>query len=92
MKRAKQKRDEEKYEIDMVSFRQQLSRYGLKVKEMGADGNCLFRALSDQLKGDETHHEEFRAQCSDYIEQNKELYKFFIEDDEDIDDYINWMR
>jgi len=28
----------------------------------------------------------------DYIEENKELYKFFIEDDESIEDYLNWIR
>jgi hypothetical protein len=28
----------------------------------------------------------------EYIEENKELYKFFIEDDESIEDYINWIR
>lgn len=76
----------------MIKFREQLVRFGLKVKEIGADGNCMFRALSDQLKGNETHHMEYRAECADYIEENKELYKFFIEDDEDIDDYIKWIR
>ena len=32
------------------------------------------------------------AVCADYIEENKELYKFFIEDDESIEDYIAWIR
>ena len=59
---------------------------------MKADGNCLFRALSDQLKGTEDFHAEFRANCVEYIEENKELYKFFMEDDETIEDYINWIR
>ena len=76
----------------MVAFKRQLARFGLKVKEIGADGNCLFRALSDQLKGNEKHYSVYRQQCADYIEENKELYKFFIEDDENIEDYINWIR
>ena len=92
MRREKQKRDEQKYESDLSKFNTQLRKYGLKLKEMGSDGNCMFRALSDQLKGGENHHGVYRQQCADYIEQNKELYKFFIEDDEDIDDYIAWIR
>ena len=92
MKREKQKFNAAKYETDMIKFKKQLARYGLKVNEIDADGNCLFRALSDQLKGNEMHHSELRQECAEYIEANKELYKFFIEDDESIDDYINWIR
>lgn len=92
MKRSKQKFDAQKYDNDLVKFKTQLTIYGLKLKEINADGNCLFRALSDQLKGNETHHVELRTECADYIEENKELYKFFIEDDEKIEDYISWIR
>ena len=42
--------------------------------------------------GDEHRHAELRAKTVDYIEENRDLYKFFIEDDESIDDYINWIR
>lgn len=76
----------------MIKFKNYLKRYGLQVKEIKSDGNCLFRALSDQLRGTEDDHGEFRQRCVDYIEENKELYKFFIEDDENIDDYIEWIR
>ena len=33
-----------------------LEKYERKVKEVQSDGNCLFRALSDQLFGTESHH------------------------------------
>jgi OTU domain-containing protein 3 len=36
-----------KYEQDLVKFRIQLAEYGLKLKEIGGDGNCLFRSISD---------------------------------------------
>jgi hypothetical protein len=39
--------DMKKYESDLVKFRVQLASFGLKLKEIGGDGNCLFRALSD---------------------------------------------
>ena len=76
----------------MIKFREQLRKFGLKIKEIKMDGNCLFRAISDQIYGDETRHVELRAQCVQYIEENSELYSFFIEDDEKIEDYINWIR
>ena len=28
----------------------------------------------------------------EYMEENKDLYKFFIEDDESIEDYIAYMK
>jgi len=42
--------------------------------------------------GDEHRHAELREKTVEYIEENRDLYKFFIEDDESIDDYINWIR
>ena len=65
----------------------------LKVVEVDGDGNCLFRAIADQIEGDEEKHEAFRADCVEYIENNKEHYKMFLDDDtEDIDEYLNNMR
>jgi OTU domain-containing protein 3 len=56
---------------------------------MGSDGNCLFRAISDQLEGDEKFHRKYRQDAYDFIEQNKEQYAPFIEDDETIDQYLS---
>ena len=65
----------------------------LKVVEVDGDGNCLFRAIADQIEGYEDLHEAFRADCVEYIENNKEHYKMFLDDDtEDIDEYLNNMR
>jgi len=70
----------------------QLAKYGLKLVEIQADGNCLFRAIADQLLGDQHKHSDLRVKTVEYIEENKDLYKFFIEDDESIEDYVNWIR
>jgi len=44
----------------MKKFRDQLARYGLRVKETRPDGNCMFRAVADQMYGDQERHEEIR--------------------------------
>jgi len=36
--------------------------------------------------------DKLRKETCDYMEENKELYKHFMEDDESIDDYIEWLR
>lgn len=76
----------------MRQFRNQLKPLGLDVKNVEADGNCLFRAISDQLEGHEDRAEELRQQCMDYIEVNKEDFQPFVEDDRDFDDYVADMR
>ena len=72
----------------MAKFRLQLAQYGLRLKEMVGDGNCLFRSIADQLEGNEKLHRKYRQEAVDYLEQNKEHYAPFIEDDETIDQYI----
>jgi hypothetical protein len=44
----------------MTKFKVQLRQYGLKVVEMGGDGNCLFRSIADQLEGNEKLHRKYR--------------------------------
>lgn len=64
----------------------------LKIKEIKGDGNCLFRALSDQLFGNEQQYSDLRQQACQLIEENKDVYRFYIEDDVTIEDYIDDMR
>jgi len=59
---------------------------------MGADGNCFFRAIADQLEGDESMHMKYRLEAVDYIRTNKDMYTPFIEDDETIDQYCADME
>ena len=42
-------------------------------------GNCLFNALSDQIKGDQSHHHEIRARVIEYMREHGDYYKQFIE-------------
>jgi OTU domain-containing protein 3 len=38
----------------------------------------FFRALSDQMEGDETHHLEYRKKVCIYMRQNREEFEPFI--------------
>jgi OTU-like cysteine protease len=68
---------------------------------MAADGNCLFRSLSDQLFNDfGSKHHEVRSDVCDYLEEFEEEFCLFLildEDDEDEDaadfeTYVKNMR
>jgi OTU domain-containing protein 3 len=80
-----------------------LAEHGLEVLEMSPDGNCLFRALSDQLHGDYgSDHANIRSEICDFMEQNKQDFKDFLvidadndeqeEDARDIEHYVEQMR
>jgi len=49
---------------------------------MKDDGACLFRAVSDQLYGDQDMHDIVRKQCMDYVVSNfysgTNIFIFFI--------------
>lgn len=76
---------------DISEFRAQLDALGLKIIEVTADGNCFFRALADQLEGDEDKHEAYRKMVVHYIMKNRENFEPFIEDDVPFDEYCHSM-
>jgi len=66
---------------DDKSFAAQLELIGLKVREVIGDGNCLFRALADQLDGDDHAHGRHRQDVVRYITEHRADFEPFIEDD-----------
>ena len=44
-----------------------MRKRGFIIKRMGEDGACLFRAVSDQIYGDQEMHSMVRKHCMDYI-------------------------
>ena len=87
----KRKIDEELYKIDLQKFKEQLTPNCLKVCEIEGDGNCMFRAIADQLEGDERRHFDYRVAACNYIKTNKDMYVPFIDEDETIEQYCNDM-
>ncbi|CAI9110196.1 OLC1v1010176C2 [Oldenlandia corymbosa var. corymbosa] len=77
---------------DISEFRKQLDGLGLKIIQVTADGNCFFRALGDQLEGDEEQHQKYRNMVVKYIMENREIFEPFIEDEVPFDDYCQSME
>lgn len=63
---------------------------GFVIKPVQEDGACLFRAVSDQVFGDEEMHATVRQNCMDYIVKNADFFRSYIT--EDFDHYVSRKR
>ncbi|XP_057956558.1 OVARIAN TUMOR DOMAIN-containing deubiquitinating enzyme 6 [Malania oleifera] len=63
---------ERQFEIDIRRAK------GFEVKRMLEDGNCLFRAIADQVYGDSEVYDLTRQMCMDYMEQERDHFSQFI--------------
>jgi OTU domain-containing protein 3 len=75
-----------------VKYAAELLKEGYQIEYIDADGNCLFRSISDQLFSDQTHHLEIRHQIMNYIHDHQDHFQLFIEDDEPFEDYLERLR
>lgn len=73
-----------------LRFERIMRRKGYLIKKMGEDGACLFRAVADQLYGDQEMHQCVRAQCMDYIVANADYYSQYVT--ESFEDYVSRKR
>lgn len=48
-------------------FEKKINKKGWVIKKMAEDGACLFRAVADQIYGDQDMHSVLRKLCMDYI-------------------------
>lgn len=86
---ARRERQSNGQDQNFVSLKQQLVAMGLTLREIPGDGNCLFRALGDQLDGTTTNHHKHRHQVVDYMRQHREDFEPFVEDDVPFDRHCN---
>lgn len=49
------------------------------------------RALSDQYYGHDANHKAIRQEVCQYLRDNEEEYKFFVEDDQSFEHHIQCM-
>ncbi|GAA5825367.1 hypothetical protein JCM10212_004091, partial [Sporobolomyces blumeae] len=61
---------------------EQLRENGLYAANILGDGNCLFRALSDQLYGSPSSHLSIRSRLCDELDLESERYRVFVDEDE----------
>ena len=66
-------------EDEFFCLNNQLSMLGLTLRRIPGDGNCLFRALDDQLHGNSTNHILHRKQVVEFMEQHREDFESFVE-------------
>lgn len=63
---------ERQFEIDIKRVK------GYEVKRMTADGNCLFRAIADQVYGGSELYDLVRQMSIDYMERERDHFSQFI--------------
>ena len=66
----------------------------MKSKLMEADGNCLFRSISDQLYGNDSQHLKLRSEILEFMVSHTAHFELFWDDEEDstFETYITRMR
>lgn len=79
-------------ELDLQAFSDSLRPIGLVIRDVSNDGNCFFRAVSDQLYGTEQFHSNLRHRACDYILRNRSRFIDFVEDDQSYEEYVADMR
>lgn len=87
--------DLDKLAAEERAVKEEISRLGLSLRDVEGDGNCLFRALSDQLYGDQSHHPDLRRWVCDWIMEHKEEMEFWVQvctDGEQFEAYVERMR
>ena len=77
---------------DFYKFQEQLKQSNLAMQEVKADGNCLFRAIADQLDGNQHNHDMYRQNIVEYIKQCEDDFAPFVEDDVDFETYVKNMK
>ncbi|XP_028764036.1 OTU domain-containing protein 3 isoform X2 [Neltuma alba] len=79
-------------QVDVSQLRSQLDMLGLRIIEVTADGNCFFRALADQLEGNEEEHQKYRSMVVKHIMDNRDIFEPFIEDEVPFEEYCQSMQ
>ncbi|CAF2868708.1 unnamed protein product [Rotaria sp. Silwood2] len=77
-------------DLEMRFARALKEKKGFVIKSVQEDGACLFRAVSDQVFGDEEMHATVRQNCMDYIVKNADFFRSYIT--EDFDHYVTRKR
>ena len=75
----------------MRECQRRVEEWGVEVVEVEGDGNCLFRAVAEQLHGREHQHELYRHLPVEYIRENESHFSPFLDEDETFPEYVESM-
>ena len=78
-------------EIDALK-KKFLEPNGLVLKEVKADGHCLYRAIADQIRKSESDYKDIREICADILKDNEAEYAPFAIVDCSYHEYIDNVR
>lgn len=85
----KQKNKANSDDENFTCFKDQLKAMGLTLREIQGDGNCLFRALNDQLEGHTRNHLKYRFETVQYMKEHRNDFEPFVEDDVPFDQHLH---
>jgi OTU domain-containing protein 3 len=74
-----------------ASLEQQLKQLNCRIVQMAADGNCLFRSLSDQFYGSAAQYKKVRSDVVQFMKKRNDTFAPFMEDDIDFNTYCMLM-
>ncbi|XP_007423169.2 OTU domain-containing protein 3 [Python bivittatus] len=86
--RERRNRAQAEGEDDGGGLAEQLRGLGLRLREVPGDGNCLFRALGDQLEGHSRNHLKYRQETVAYMIKQRGDFEPFVEDDVPFEKHI----
>ena len=81
-----------------AAIKQEIARLSLGLRDVQGDGNCLFRALADQLWGNQKRHVEVRKLVCDYLDVHRDSMEAFVrpflreDEGETYENYVEKMR
>lgn len=76
--------------IELTRIKEKLKKMGLEIKDVSADGNCMFYAISDQLKQQldiDRPFKELRMMTSEYMLNNADEFQPYMCSEETGDAY-----
>mmetsp|Transcript_8952 Transcript_8952/g.16126 ORF Transcript_8952/g.16126 Transcript_8952/m.16126 type:complete len:284 (+) Transcript_8952:2009-2860(+) len=100
--------DEESVEEHMKRFNAALAPHGMYIKDVSSDGNCLFRAVLDQLQLFcqyhrsscdcircemlKKKHKALRRAVCDFMQEHEDDFAPFVEDNREFNEYVSSLR
>ncbi|XP_039251603.1 OTU domain-containing protein 3-like [Styela clava] len=79
-------------DVNYGGFSNHLALLGLKLRDIPGDGNCLFRALGDQMDGHSDNHLRHREEIVKYMTEHRSDFEPFVEDDIPFNRHVENLR